>query len=379
MRENVRIYLSPPHMSGIEMTHVNKAFETNWIAPTGPDIVEFEKEVCRYTGAAHAVALSSGTAAIHLALKAGGVGAGDDVYCSNFTFAGTVFPVEYCGANLILVDCEMKSWNMDPEMLREAIDNSRKTGHTPKAVVLVHLYGQSADTAEILKICNDNGVLLIEDAAESLGAYNGNLATGTMGDFGIYSFNGNKIITTSGGGMLVGRNKDMVETVRYLSTQARDPFPYYEHSNIGYNYRMSNILAAIGRGQMMVLEKRIQRRREIFRLYSDLFSKEKGITMMPNDCYGRSNCWLSCILIDDEKTGKKPEDIRLELEEMNIESRPLWKPMHLQPVFKSYPVFSQGVSDELFKKGLCLPSGTAMDNETISRVATLVLDSVNRG
>jgi pyridoxal phosphate-dependent aminotransferase EpsN len=372
MKNTKRIYLSPPHMSGNEIRYVQDAFASNWIAPVGPDIHAFEQAVCNYTGASHAVALSSGTAAIHLALLASGVGNNDDVYCSTFTFAGSIFPVAYCGANVILIDSEKKSWNMDPLLLSEAIEKSKKSGRIPKAVILVHLYGQSADTSRIREICDQEKMILIEDAAESLGAFHHDCHTGIIGDFGIFSFNGNKIITTSGGGMLVGKNSSEIEKAKFLSIQAREPLPYYQHLNIGYNYRMSNILAAIGRGQMEVIEERVRRRREIFDLYSKALITIEGVSMMPVDCYGRSNCWLTCIIIDSAVLRKTPEDLRIALETYNIEGRPLWKPMHLQPIFQTYPVFSNGVSEALFKQGLCLPSGTSMSDSEVERVVSVV-------
>jgi pyridoxal phosphate-dependent aminotransferase EpsN len=372
MKKNERIFLSPPHMCGEELKYVSNAFASNWIAPAGPDIQAFEQKICEYTGAANAVALSSGTAAIHLALLVSGIGAGDDVFCSTFTFAGSVFPVTYSGANLVLIDSERKSWNMDPVLLSEAIENSKREGRVPKAVIAVHLYGQSANMDEIKKICEKHNLICIEDAAESLGAYCQEHHTGTIGDFGIFSFNGNKIITTSGGGMLIGKNAELIEKARFLSTQARDPFPYYHHTNIGYNYRLSNVLAAIGRGQLSVIEGRVQRRREIFEFYTNAFKATHGITMMPIDCYGRSNCWLSCILIDYNITQKSPEVMRIALEQENIECRPLWKPMHLQPVFKSMKSVVTGTSESLFDCGLCLPSGSQMSDEDLNRVANIV-------
>jgi pyridoxal phosphate-dependent aminotransferase EpsN len=364
MNMKQRIFLSPPHMSGEELLYVEDVFASNWIAPAGPDIQAFEQKVCEYTGASHAVALSSGTAAIHLALLVSGVGEGDDVFCSTFTFAGSVFPVTYCGANLALVDSEKQSWNMDPNLLCEAIEETIRKGRTPKAVIVVHLYGQSANVGEIRQICDKYNIILIEDAAESLGAYYQVKHTGILGDFGIFSFNGNKIITTSGGGMLIGRNHELVEKARFLSTQARDPYPFYQHSHIGFNYRMSNVLAAIGRGQINVIEERVRRRREIYEFYKQTLGERDGISMMPIDCYGRSNCWLSCILIDYNITKKTPEDLRVALEQKNIESRPLWKPMHLQPVFNNVDRYINGTSEQLFSTGLCLPSGTQMtDNQ----------------
>ncbi|HEX2958624.1 MAG TPA: aminotransferase class I/II-fold pyridoxal phosphate-dependent enzyme, partial [Chitinispirillaceae bacterium] len=372
-----RLFLSPPHMSGKELQYIEDAFASNWIAPAGPDIQAFEKSVCEYTGATNAVALSSGTAAIHLALLVSRIGVGDDVFCSTFTFAGSVFPVTYCGAKLVLIDSEQKSWNMDPELLSEAIENSKRKGRVPKAVIAVHLYGQSANVGEIKTICEKNNLICIEDAAESLGTYCQGLHTGTIGDFGIFSFNGNKIITTSGGGMLIGKSAELIERARFLSTQARDPFPYYHHTNIGYNYRLSNVLAAIGRGQISVIEERVQRRRELFEFYSNAFKTADGITMIPIDTYGRSNCWLSCILIDYKITKKTPEDLRIALEQQNIESRPLWKPMHLQPVFKSMANVVNGTSESLFNCGLCLPSGSQMSDEDLDRVANNIKKIIN--
>lgn len=364
-------------MSGEELKYVNNAFVSNWIAPAGPDIQAFEQKVCEYTGAANAVALSSGTAAIHLALLVSRIGPGDDVFCSTFTFAGSVFPVTYCGANLVLIDSEQQSWNMDPQLLLEAIEKSKSKGRVPKAVIVVHLYGQSANIGEIKTICEKNNLICIEDAAESLGAYYQEQHTGTIGDFGIFSFNGNKIITTSGGGMLIGKNAELIEKARFLSTQARDPFPYYHHTNIGYNYRLSNVLAAIGRGQISVIEERVKRRREIFDFYKKTLTTIEGVTMMPTDYYGRSNCWLSCILIDQSITKKAPEDIRIALEQQIIESRPLWKPMHLQPVFKSNDNVVNGTSESLFNCGLCLPSGSQMSDVDVSRVVDIVKKVIN--
>lgn len=377
MNQLKRIFLSPPHMSGEELKYINNAFASNWIAPAGPDIRIFEEEVCRYVGAPNAVALSSGTAAIHLALLVSRIGPGDDVFCSTFTFAGSVFPVTYCGANLVLIDSERNSWNMDPELFSQAIEKSKREGRVPKAVIAVHLYGQSANIAEIKTICEKHNMICIEDAAESLGAFFKEQHTGTIGEFGIFSFNGNKIITTSGGGMLIGKNAELIERARFLSTQARDPFPYYQHTNVGYNYRMSNVLAAIGRGQICVIEERVQRRREIFKFYNDAFKTTSGITLMPIDCYGRSNCWLTCILIDNQVTKKTPEDLRVALEQQNIEGRPLWKPMHLQPVFKSMENVVNGTSESLFNCGLCLPSGSQMNDDDLDRVANIVKNVIN--
>jgi dTDP-4-amino-4,6-dideoxygalactose transaminase len=368
-----RIYLSPPHMCGMERELVSNAFDSNWVAPAGPDIDAFEKEMCAYTGAINAVALSSGTAALHLALIVSGVKTGDDVYCSSFTFAGSAFPVTYTGAKPVFIDSETDSWNMDPGLLKQAIENTIKNKRAPGPVIVVHLYGQTANLSEIKDICDHYGLILIEDAAESLGSQHKDHHTGTIGELGIYSFNGNKLITTSGGGMLVGKSKELIEKARFLSTQAREPFPYYQHITTGFNYRMSNICAAIGRGQLSVIRERIAKRREIYDFYYKALQGIRDITLIPRDAFGQSNCWLSCIIFD-KKTGIDPEKVRLELEKENIESRPLWKPMHLQPVFYGNKSFTNNTSENLFKHGLCLPSGSSMSQDDLSRVAeTLIL------
>lgn len=372
MNKSPRLFLSPPHMSGEEITFVNNAFVSNWIAPAGPDIEFFEKAICKYTVADNAVALSSGSAAVHLALKVAGVKSGDDVYCSSFTFAGSAFPITYLQATPIFIDSETCSWNMDPVLLRNAVEERIKKGHRPGAVIVVHLYGQSANIKAIKEICQEFGMVLIEDAAESLGAYCGDKHTGTIGEYGILSFNGNKIITTSGGGMLLGRDKSKLDKARHLSTQARDPFPYYEHTSIGYNYRMSNIVAAIGRGQLTAIEDRVAKRRAIYDYYKESFKGIDGLRLIPRDVYGKGNCWLTCITLDPAKIKVTPEEIRLALEKENIESRPLWKPMHLQPVFASAPAFVNGTSERLFSRGLCLPSGTAMTEDDMNRVVNAV-------
>lgn len=371
MKRRKRIYLSPPHMDGCEIENVKVAFEKNWIAPVGPDINNFEQDFCRYTGAEHALALSSGTAAIHLALLVSGIKTGDVVFCSTFTFAGSAFPIRYIGAEPVFVDSESESWNIDPELLRTAIKKELKKGKRLGAVIVVHLYGQSANLKEIKKICNEFNVSLIEDAAESLGAYNGTMHTGTLGEFGVYSFNGNKIITSSGGGMLVGKDKSKIDMARSLATQAREPQAHYEHIMVGYNYRMSNICAAIGRGQLSVINERIRRKRQIFDIYKDKLDGVGGIRFMPRDRFGRGNCWLTCLEYPGETT---PERIRLALEKENIESRPLWKPMHLQPVFASATAYCNGVSEKLFQNGLCLPSGTAMTDDDIDTVTKFIKD-----
>lgn len=365
-----RIFLSPPHMSGKEIELVQNVFESNWVAPAGPDIELFEKEICKYTGASHAVALSSGTAALHLSLILKGIKERDEVICSTLTFAGTVFPVMYQNADPIFVDCERKSWNIDPEAMENCINDRLKQGKRPKAAIIVHLYGQSANMDEIKRICSKYDIALIEDAAESFGSYYKERHTGSLGELGIFSFNGNKIITSSGGGALVSNDRELIEKARYLSTQARSPVPYYHHESIGYNYRLSNVSAAIGRGQLTAIEQRVNSRREIYNYYKKSLCTIEEIEFIPSDIYGRANCWITCILINSTKV--TPEKIRTELEKHNIESRPLWKPMHTQPVFKNYPFYGSGISDDLFNKGLCLPSGSSMSGKEIDSVINVI-------
>jgi len=438
-----RIYLSPPHMSGNELKYIHEAFEQNWIAPLGPNVDNFEKELARYLGVKHVAALSSGTAAIHLALIMLGVGSGDYVIVQSFTFAATVFPVKYLGATPVFVDSEPETWNMDPELLEKAINLCMKTSPRPsrvlgtgsskkesensqevpgegsnhyaqdqrnelkdsslqggwgslnktikgerrkekvesktegerkvKAIIGVNLYGMPAKWDEILAIGKKYGIPVIEDAAESLGSrYNGKMC-GSLGEMGILSFNGNKIITTSGGGALVSDNEEYIRKARFLSTQARDNAPHYQHSETGYNYRMSNIVAGIGRGQMEVIEERVKKRRDNFYYYKNNLSGLKGVSFIdePGEAYF-SNRWLTTILIDPEVTGIDREQVRLALEKENIETRPLWKPMHLQPVFSGYPAFVNGTSERLFSQGLCLPSGSNMSEEDREKVVEII-------
>ncbi len=372
-----RIFLSPPHMGDLELYFVQEAFETNWISPVGPHVDGFEQDICQYTGASYATALSSGTAAIHLALILSGVEAGDEVLCSSFTFIASAGPIMYQRATPVFVDSEESTWNMDPSVLEEAIKDRIKHGKKPKAVVLVHLYGQSADVDPIVEICDKHGIILIEDAAESLGALYKDRHTGTVGAFGIYSFNGNKIMTTSGGGMLVSDNEAMIQKARFLSTQARDDAPHYQHSVVGYNYRMSNVLAGIGRGQLRVLDDHIKKRRENYYFYQKKLGVLPGVSFIPDSVFGKSNCWLTCILVEPDDFGATREDIRLALEAENIESRPLWKPMHMQPVFEGSSFYGSGVSEGIFEKGLCLPSGSNLSVEDLDRV-TNVIFSVSR-
>ncbi|MBN2788819.1 MAG: aminotransferase class I/II-fold pyridoxal phosphate-dependent enzyme [Candidatus Delongbacteria bacterium] len=371
--ENKRIWLASPNMGGKELDYINEAFETNWVAPVGPHIDGFEKEMCDYLGINNSVALSCGTAAIHLALILIGVKTGDEVLCQSFTFSATANPIIYQHADPIFIDSEKDSWNMDPELLEKAInDRINKVGTHPKAVIVVHLYGQSAQIAKIQEICNKYKIPLIEDAAEALGSSYEGKKLGTFGDIGILSFNGNKIITTSSGGMLISNNESYVSKARFLATQARDDAPHYEHSHVGFNYRMSNILAGIGRGQLLVLDKRVEQKRKIFKHYSDAFENIDGIEFQPEIKGSFSNKWLTAITIDPEKTNITREDIRLELQKHNIESRPLWKPMHLQPVFKDCISYTNGVSEELFKNGLCLPSDTNMTEADQERVIEII-------
>ena len=363
-----RIYLSPPHLGGEELLFVEEAFESNYIAPMGPQVDAFEEEFCAKVGAKHAAAVTSGTAALHLVLRLLGVEPGDEVWTSTLTFIGSVSPITYLGARPVFIDSDRETWNMDPGLITEELKKRADKGKLPKAVVLVHLYGQCADIDPILESCKRYGVALVEDAAESLGATYKGCQTGTIANAGIFSFNGNKIITTSGGGMVVSDDESLVEQARLLSAQAREPTPHYEHSKIGYNYRMSNILAAIGRGQLKVLDERIAAKREIFDFYQGALGDEPGIELMPEAPYGLSNRWLTVILIHTEDFGADRETVRLALEQENIESRPIWKPMHLQPVFEGFGCIGGQVAEALFREGLCLPSGTAMSEEDLNRI-----------
>ncbi len=367
-----RLFLSSPHLGGLEERLVQEAFATNWIAPLGPHVDAFEKELCELVGAKHGAALSSGTAAIHLALILAGVQRGDDVFVSSFTFSASVNPIRYVGANPVFIDSERSSWNMDPSLLAEALAERAKKGRLPTAVLLVHLYGQSADVDPIAAECDRYGITLIEDAAEALGSRYKGKAPGTFGKIGTYSFNGNKIITTAGGGALVSDDPAIVAHARKLSTQARDPAPHYEHSEIGYNYRLSNVLAAIGRGQLQVLEDRVSARRENFDYYYAHLSDLPGLDFMPEAPYGRHTRWLNCMTIDLEESGTTPHKLRLAMEEENIEARPLWKPMHTQPVFRSCDAYGGSVSEDLFRHGLCLPSGSNLTRYDLDRVIAVI-------
>ena len=369
--ERRKIWLSSPHIGNEEQKFVKEAFDSNWIAPLGPNVDAFEREMCGYLGSGSAAALSSGTAAIHLALVMTGVKAGDEVICQSFTFSGSANPIAYQQAQPVFVDSEEESWNMSPQLLEKAItDRKDKTGKTPKAVIAVHLYGQSAKIDEIADICRYHKTVLVEDAAEALGAEYKGKKLGTFGDFGILSFNGNKILTTSGGGMMVSDNEEYCREAKFLSTQARDDAPHYEHTHIGYNYRMSNVLAGIGRGQLRVLDERVKRKREIFGLYHNGLADLEGVVFQPELKGAKGNRWLSAAVFGP---GKR-EEIRHELLKYNIESRPLWKPMHLQPVFKSCVNYSDGTSERMFRDGLCLPSDTKMTDGEVGEIISIIRD-----
>ena len=372
-----RIYLASPHMSeeGYEQTYVKESFETNWVAPLGPNVTNFEQELATYVGVNSASALSSGTAAIHLGLKALGVEAGDVVFCSTLTFSASCNPIIYLGATPVFIDSDAKTWNMCPKALKLAFEAAERNNQIPKAVVVVNLYGQSADMDPIIELCEQYQVPILEDAAESLGAtYKGRMS-GTIGDIGIYSFNGNKIITTSGGGMLVSNKEAYTKKATFWATQSREAERHYEHKEIGFNYRMSNVVAGIGRGQLKVLNERIVKKKEIYETYQEAFKDIADIEMMNICDFGQSNYWLSVMTLK-ETSKVKPLDIMLALEAENIESRPVWKPMHLQPIFKQYPFFTVSenipVSEDYFNRGVCLPSDTKMTTEQQNHIIELI-------
>lgn len=376
MNNNSRIFLSPPHMSGLEETYVKEAFESNWIAPLGPHVTAFEKEVAAYAGVKGALAVSSGTAAIHLALRLLGVGQGDVVFCSSLTFIGSVNPILYLGAIPIFIDAEPDSWNMSPVALEKAFKWAQEAGKMPKAVVIVDLYGQSADYDPLLEICNSYEIPVVEDAAEAMGSTYKGKACGTLGKFGVYSFNGNKIITTSGGGMLLSDDVEALEKALFWATQARDKAPWYQHSEMGYNYRMSNIVAGIGRGQLTVLDDRVKARREVFGRYKEALGDIPGVGFMPEASYGQANRWLTVMTLDSTQTPTTPMQVIEALEAENIEARPVWKPMHMQPLFADNMYFiheeEASVSDRLFDRGVCLPSGSSLTIEEQQRVIDCV-------
>lgn len=369
---NTKIWLSSPHMGGQEFGFVKEAFDTNWIAPLGPHVDGFEKDLSTYTGAAHVASLSSGTAALHLALILSGVERGDEVICQSMTFSASANPIAYQGATPVFVDSEPDTWNIDPVLLENAIKDRIKKGKKPKAIIPVHLYGMPAKMDEIMSISLKYEIPVIEDAAEALGSTYKDKACGTFGELGILSFNGNKIITTSGGGALIGSDAH-IRNAKFLATQARDQAPHYQHSHIGYNYRMSNVCAGIGRGQLLVLNERVAQRRANYDFYVEQLSSLNGVSFLNEASGNFSNRWLTTILIDPAQSGGiTREDVRLALEKDNIESRPLWKPMHMQPIFKDAPAYLNGLSETLFNIGLCLPSGSNLTSEELERVTLII-------
>ena len=371
MSKNNKIWLSPPHISDNEKKYVDEAFEQNWIAPVGPHINKFEDELSKVSEGLDVAVLSSGTAAIHLALILLGVKNNDHVICSSFTFSASVNPIIYLGASPIFIDSEQDTWNMDPFLLEQAIVNQIHVNKKPKAIILVHLYGFPSKIEEIISISKKYDIPIIEDAAEALGSKYKNQSLGTFGDIGIFSFNGNKIITTSSGGAILSKNKEFIKQAKFLATQAREDQPHYEHKEIGYNYRMSNVCAAIGLGQLEVLKTRVVKRRYIHDFYKNKLSKIDSIKFL-NDIDGfYSNRWLTTIVVE-ENSKINNKKIRLELQKNNIESRPLWKPMHLQPVFNTYEALTNGVSEDLFNRGLCLPSGSNMSDQDLNRVVDII-------
>lgn len=368
-----RILLSLAHMGGNEQKYIDEAFKESWVVPLGPNVDEFERRLCSFTKANNVVALSAGTAAIHLGLLMLGVGPGDEVLCQSFTFAASVNPVKYLGANPVFVDSEKDSWNIDPELLEKAIiDRKKVTGKYPKAIIPVHLYGMPAKIDEVISIADKYGIPVMEDAAEALGSLYDGKACGTFGKYGALSFNGNKIITTSGGGALICPDEESAKRVLFYATQARENRPYYYHEHIGYNYRLSNISAGIGCGQMEVLQEHIDRRRQIHSLYTDAFKGHKYISVHqnPSEKYN-ANFWLSTITLSDDSP-VTADDIRILLAEHNIESRLLWRPMHIQPIYKDCPFYGNGVSEDLFNRGLCLPSGSSLTDDDINTVITCI-------
>lgn len=382
MQNKERIFLSPPHMSGYEKDYIEEAFDLNWIAPLGNNVDGFERELSNYNNIDNVAVVNSGTAAIHLALKLLNVEQGDTVFCSSLTFVASVNPILYEKAVPVLIDSELDTWNMSPQALKRALADAEKSNQLPKAVIIVHLYGQNAKMDELVSICNEYNVPIIEDAAESLGStYNGQ-KSGTFGTFGVFSFNGNKIITTSGGGALISHDEAAIERAKFLAQQARDPAIHYEHSEIGYNYRMSNIVAGVGRGQLKVLDERIDMRRNIFKTYKQALSHIPGIEFQPEPENSKSNRWLTALTIDPELTKTTNLAIIDALSEQNIESRPVWKPMHLQPLYKDAKYYpheaNTSISDKLYKNGICLPSGTNLNEADLERIITIILDEIEK-
>jgi dTDP-4-amino-4,6-dideoxygalactose transaminase len=366
------IYLSPPHVGDVERKLLLEAFDSGWVAPAGPDLEDFERQVAALLRVPYAVALSSGTAALHLALEVAGVGPGDTVLMPSFTFAATANAAVYVGATPVFVDSSAQTWNIDPALVGEELEARARAGRLPKAVVAVDMYGQCADYDPLLRLCDGYGIPLIEDAAEALGATYRGRAAGTFGLAGVISFNGNKIITTGGGGMLVTADRRMAERVRHLATQARDPVPHYEHQEVGYNYRLSNLLAAIGRGQLMGLADKVKARKETNGVYREALGDLPGIEFMPVADYGSPNYWLTCVLVDPDVFGATRDDIRVHLAQRDIEARPTWKPMHLQPVYRGSSMRGGAVCEDLFRRGLCLPSGSGLTDADRERVVDAV-------
>ena len=367
-KTNKKIWLASPHMSdeGYEMQYVQEAFDTNWVAPLGPNVNEFENELAAKVGSKHAAALNSGTGAIHLALKAASVGGGDIVLCPTLTFSATANPIIYENAIPVFIDSDYETWNMDHKALEAAL---QKYGDKVKAVLVVHVYGLSADMDKIMEVCSKYNVTVIEDAAESLGAYYKGKHTGSFGEFGVFSFNGNKIITTSGGGMLVSNNEEKIKKVRFWSTQSRDAARHYQHSELGFNYRMSNVVAGIGRGQLKVLEQRVDKKKYIFEFYKRELGSLEGVEFMPINDWNEPNYWLSVMTLNGSV---RPLDVMEALEKENIESRPVWKPMHMQPFFAEYDYVGSDVSEKLFENGVCLPSDTKMTYEDLERICSII-------
>lgn len=368
MAENKKIWLASPHMSdeGYEMQYVQEAFDTNWVAPLGPNVNEFEKEIAAKVGIGHAAAVTSGTAAIHLALIAAGISEGDIVLCQSLTFSSSANAIMYQHATPVFIDSDYETWNMDPKALEAALE---KYGEKVNAVLVVHLYGLSADMDKIMEICSRYNVTVIEDAAESLGAFYKGKHTGTFGEFGVFSFNGNKIITTSGGGMLVSNDEEKIKKVRFWSTQSRDAARHYQHSELGFNYRMSNVVAGIGRGQLKVLDQRVAKKKYIFEFYKRELGQLEGVEFMPINDWNEPNYWLSVMTLKGEI---RPLDVMEALEKENIESRPVWKPMHMQPFFAEYDYVGGEVSEKLFENGVCLPSDTKMTDEDLERICSII-------
>lgn len=370
-----RIFLSPPHMGELEMQYIKEAFASNYIAPIGPQVDLFEQEFAEYVGSRYAVAVSSGTAALHLALRYAGVGAGDTVLCSTLTFVASANAILYQGATPVFIDSEPESWNMDPALLLSTLIKMEAKGQLPKAVVVVHAYGQTAEMSSIMQACEQFSVPIVEDAAEALGATYGGKMAGSLGLAGIFSFNGNKIMTTSGGGMLVSDDKGLTEKIRFWATQARDSEIFYEHSEMGYNYRLSNILAAIGRGQLAVLPERIKQKRNVFDFYYKALADLPGVSFMPEASFGQATRWLTCLVVDPKLAGIHRDRIIDALENENIECRPVWKPMHMQPLFRSCAAIGGKVSRHLFEHGVCLPSGSALTDVELARVIQIIRQS----